>query len=61
MKLLPMPAHLALEAAKGAFLASSVAARFAGRGTRYWLPHVVLGASDVLAALMSQTVSSRRT
>ena len=29
---------------------------FAGKGMRYWLPHMLLGTSDVLVALVSQTV-----
>ena len=60
VKLLPMPAHLVLDAAKGAFLASSPwLFGFAGKGTRYWLPHVILGTSDVLVALVSQRVPSK--
>ena len=55
-----MPAHLVLDAAKGAFLVSSPwLFGFAGKGTRYWLPHVTLGTSDVLVALVSQTVPSK--
>ena len=61
VKLLPMPAHLVLDAAKGAFLVSLPwLFGFADKGTRYWLPHVVLGTSDVLVALVSQTVPSRK-
>ncbi len=60
VKLLPMPAHLVLDAAKGVFLVSSPwLFGFASRGTRYWLPHVLLGTSDVLVALVSQSVSSK--
>ena len=60
LKLLPMPAHLVLDVAKGTFLVSAPwLFGFAGKGTRYWLPHVVLGSSDILVALMSQTVSSK--
>src|SRR5215203_3005762 len=40
LKVLPMPAHLAFDAAKGA---------------RYWLPHVLMGVADVLAAATSKT------
>jgi SPW repeat len=59
VRLLPTPTHLVLDAAKGAFLASSPwLFGFAGKGTRYWLAHVILGTSDVLVALVSQTVPS---
>ena len=56
LRLLPMPAHLALDAAKGALLAASPwLFGFAKNGRRYWLAHVIAGASDVLAAMMSKT------
>lgn len=55
VKLLPMSTHLAIDAAKGAFLASSPwLFGFADKGTRYWLPHVALGTSDVLAAVATR-------
>jgi hypothetical protein len=55
-KVLPMPAHLAFDAAKGVFLATSPwLFGFAKRGTRYWLPHGLMGAADVLAAITSKT------
>ncbi len=51
LKVLPMPTHLALDAAKGLFMAASPwLFGFAKNGTRYWLPHVLMGAADVLAA-----------
>jgi hypothetical protein len=56
LKLVPMPAHLALDAAKGALLASSPwLFGFAEKGPRYWLPHVLMGTADVLAAMTSKT------
>jgi hypothetical protein len=56
LKVVPMPAHLALDAAKGVFMASSPwLFGFAKNGTRYWLPHVLMGTADVLAALTSKT------
>jgi hypothetical protein len=61
VKLLPMPAHLALDATKGAFLVSSPwLFDFADQGPRYWLPHVLLGTSDMLVALVSQTMPSKK-
>ena len=46
-----MPVHLALDAAKGALLASSPwTLGFAGRGTRYRPPRVAVGVADVLVA-----------
>ncbi len=56
LKVLPLPAHLAFDAAKGAFKASSPwLFGFARPGTRYWLPHVVMGTADVLAAMTTKT------
>jgi hypothetical protein len=53
---LPMPVHLALDAAKGVFMAASPwLFGFAKKGTRYWLPHVLMGVADVLAAASSKT------
>jgi hypothetical protein len=56
VKLVPMPVHLALDAASGAFLASSPwLLGFAREGARYWLPHVVVGATEILAAATTKT------
>jgi hypothetical protein len=56
LRVLPMPVHLALDAAKGVFMAASPwLFGFAKKGTRYWLPHVLMGAADVLAAVTSKT------
>ena len=56
VKLLPMPVHLALDAASGALLASSPwLFGFARNGTRYWLPHVLVGAQEILAAATTRT------
>ena len=55
-KVLPMPAHLALDAAKGLFMALSPwLFGFAKNGTRYWLPHVLMGTADVVAAVTTRT------
>ena len=56
LKVLPMPAHLILDGAKGALLASSPwLFGFAKNGPRYWLPHVLMGAADMPAAMTSKT------
>ncbi len=55
-KVLPMPTHLAFDAAKGFLMAASPwLFGFAKNGTRYWLPHVLMGVADVLAAASSKT------
>ncbi len=59
LRLLPMPAHLALDAASGVLVAASPwLFGFAGRGPRYWLPHVLVGATEVLAATTTRTEPS---
>ena len=56
VKVLPMSAHLAMDAASGAFLASSPwLFGFADNGPRYWLPHTLVGAFEILAAMTSRT------
>ena len=56
VKVLPMPAHLAMDAASGVFLASSHwLFGFADNGPRYWQPHARMGAGEVLAAMTSKT------
>jgi hypothetical protein len=55
-KLLPMPVHLALDATSGALLASSPwLFGFARNGPRYWLPHVLVGMQEILAAAITKT------
>ena len=56
VRLLPMPAHLAMDAASGAFVASSPwLLGFAEDGPRYWLPHVLVAATEMLVAATSRT------
>jgi hypothetical protein len=56
LKVIPMPVHLALDAASGVLLASSPwLFGFASEGSRYWLPHVAAGAFEVFAAATSRT------
>ena len=59
LRLLPMPAHLALDVASGVLVAASPwLLGFAGRGPRYWVPHVLVGATEVLAATTTKTEPS---
>ncbi|MDQ4127165.1 MAG: SPW repeat protein [Actinomycetota bacterium] len=59
LRLLPMPAHLAMDAASGVLVAVSPwLLGFAGKGPRYWLPHVLVGATEVLAATTTKTEPS---
>ena len=56
VRVIPMSAHLAMDAASGVLLAASPwLFGFAGRGPRYRLPHTFVGAAEVLAALTSKT------
>jgi hypothetical protein len=46
---------LALDAAKGLFMALSPwLFGFARNGTRYWLPHVLMGTADVVVAVTTR-------
>jgi len=56
VRVIPMPAHLAMDAASGVLVAASPwLFGFGGRGPRYRLAHVVVGATEVMAALTSKT------
>jgi hypothetical protein len=56
VKVLPMRTHLMLDAGSGALMAASPwLFGFARRGSRYWLPHVLFGATEILAALSTKT------
>ena len=55
VKLVPMPVHLTLDIMSGALIAASPwLFGFAGKGSRYWTPHAIMGATEVLIALMSK-------
>ncbi len=56
VRVLPMPVHLAMDAASGALLASSPwLFGFASEGPRHWVPHVIAGATEILAAATTKT------
>ena len=56
VKALPMKAHLALDAASGALLAASPwVLGNRKHGVRHWLPHTVVGLSEVAVALTSRS------
>ncbi len=62
--LIPMRLHLALDIASGAALAASpFVLGFRQGGPRYWLPHVAVGASEILTAAMTkpERISKRST
>ena len=55
-KVLPMPARLRFDGAKGLLtLSSPWLFGFARKGARYWLAPVLMGMVDVLAAITSKT------
>ena len=56
VKVVPMRTHLTLDAMSGAMVAASPwIFGFANNGTRYWLPHVLVGATEILAATTTKT------
>jgi SPW repeat len=58
-KIVPMPVHLMLDAASGTLLAASPwIFGSAKNGTRYWLPHVLGGLFEILAAGTTKTQPS---
>ena len=60
VKVLPMRAHLALDAASGVLLAASPwLLGYRRYGTRYWLPHTLVGAMEVAAAVTTKTETAR--
>lgn len=61
---IPMRAHLALDVASGAALAASpFLLGFRQGGPRYWLPHVAVGASEIVTAALTkpERISRRST
>lgn len=62
VKALPMKAHLALDAVSGALLAASPwVIGYRRHGVRHWLPHTVVGLSELGVALTSRTDSDGST
>jgi hypothetical protein len=60
--LIPMKAHLALDAMSGAALAAvPLATGATKRGLRHWLPHTIVGAFEVAMALTTKTEAPRST
>ena len=56
VRIIPMPAHLAMDATSGVLVAASPwLFGFATRGPRYRRSHVLIGLAEVLAALTSKT------
>jgi hypothetical protein len=59
VKVIPVPVHLMLDAVSGALLVSAPwLLGYAKGGTRYWLPHVFVGAAEMLAAAATKTEPS---
>jgi hypothetical protein len=55
-RVVPMPLHLAADAAGGLVLAATPwLTKDAQRGARYWVPHALIGGSEVLLAATTQT------
>jgi hypothetical protein len=58
VKALPMKAHLGLDAASGVLLAASPwALGYRRYGVRHWLPHTLVGLSELAVALTSKSDS----
>ncbi len=61
---IPMRIHLALDIASGAALAASpFLLGFRQSGPRYWIPHVAVGASEIITAAITkpERISKRST
>ncbi len=59
VKVLPMPAHLALDVVGAlALSASPWVSGYVRTGRRYWLPHALIGIAVILLALITRTQPS---
>lgn len=54
VRLIPMPVHLGLDLVAGLLLAASP--WLFGFSDRVWLPHLLLGACEIMASLITRTV-----
>jgi hypothetical protein len=60
-RLIPMRAHLVVDAISGLALASGPWATGSARqGARYWLPHALIGATEIALALTTKTEPQSR-
>jgi len=60
-RLIPMRAHLAVDALSGLALAGGPwASGSARQGTRHWLPHALIGAGEIALALTTKTEAPSR-
>lgn len=61
VRVIPMKAHLAADAVMGALLAASPwVAGYRKHGLRHWLPHMLVGLSEVALALTTKSEESDR-
>lgn len=58
VRLIPMPAHLLLDAASGALLA--ISPWLFGFADQVWVPHLVLGLVEIGASLVTRTTPGTR-
>lgn len=54
VRMIPMPVHLGLDAVAGLLLA--VSPWLFGFSDRVWLPHLILGAFEIMASFITRTV-----
>ena len=59
VKLIPMPVHLALDAASGVFLAASPF--LFGFSDQVWVPHVLFGLLEIGASVMTRSTPDSMT
>lgn len=59
VKLIPMPVHLALDAASGVFLAASPF--LFGFSDQVWVPHVLFGLLEIGASVMTRSTPNGMT
>jgi len=57
IRAIPMPVHLALDAMSGILLAASP--WLFGFSEEVWIPHVIVGVFEIIAALSTETIPGR--